>query len=80
MNSALRRAFSGIVAGNVKDAGIRAIEKHGKFEIQGDAAIMQRMDALLTAFVDQQRMKLTGKYEPCYRIVVDQAATSKSPK
>ena len=76
----LRRAFSGIVAGNVKDAGIRAIEKHGKFEIQGDAAIMQRMDALLTAFVDQQRMKLTGKYEPCYRIVVDQAATSKSPK
>jgi len=67
----LRRAFSGIVAGNVKDAGIRAIEKHGKFELRGDAAIMKRMDALLTAFVEQKRMKLTGKYEPCYRIVVD---------
>jgi len=34
----LRRAFSGIVAGNVKDEGIRAIEKHGHFEIRGDAA------------------------------------------
>jgi hypothetical protein len=26
---------------------------------------------LLTAFIEQKRMKLTGKYEPCYRIVVD---------
>lgn len=67
----LRRAFSGIVAGNIKDAGIRSIEKHGKFEIHGDAAIMERMDALLTAFIEQKRMKLTGKYDPCYRIVVD---------
>jgi len=67
----LRRAFSGIVAGNVKDAGIRAIEKYGKFELHGDAAVMERMDALLAAFVEQRRMKLTGKYEPCYRIVVD---------
>ena len=70
----LRRAFSGIVAGNVKDAGIRAIEEHGKFEIHGDAALMKRMDALLKAFVEQKRMKLTGKYEPCYRIVVDKPA------
>ncbi len=70
----LRRAFSGIVAGNVKDAGIRAIEKYGKFEIHGDAAIMQKMDTLLTAFVEQKRMKLTGQYEPCYQIVVDKAA------
>ena len=76
----LRRAFSGIVAGNVKDAGIRAIEKHGKFEIQGDAAIMEGMDALLNAFVEQGRMKLTGKYEPCYRLVVEPDATSMSPK
>lgn len=69
----LRRAFSGIVAGNVKEAGIRAIEEHGKFEIHGDAAIMKRMDALLKAFVEQKRMKLAGHYEPCYRIVVDKA-------
>ena len=66
----LRRAFSGVVAGNVKDEGIRAIEKHGHFEIRGDAGIMETMDALLTAFVKQQRMKLPGKeYIPCYRIV-----------
>jgi predicted Rossmann-fold nucleotide-binding protein len=66
----LRRAFSGVVAGNVKDEGIRAIEKHGHFEIRGDADIMEPMDALLTAFVEQQRMKLPGKeYIPCYRIV-----------
>jgi hypothetical protein len=66
----LRRAFSGVVAGNVKDQGIRAIEKYGHFEIHGDAAIMEPMDALLSAFVEQHRMKLPGKkYTPCYRIV-----------
>lgn len=66
----LRRAFSGIVTGNVKDEGIRAIEEHGHFEIRGDVAIMKPMDRLLAAFVDKQRMKLPGKkYVPCYRIV-----------
>jgi len=66
----LRRAFSGVVAGNVKDEGIRAIEKHGHFEIRGDVGIMESMDALLASFVDQHRMKLSGKeYVPCYRIV-----------
>ena len=66
----LRRAFSGVVAGNVKDEGIRAIEKHGHFEIRGDASIMEPMDALLASFVAQHRMKLPGKeYVPCYRIV-----------
>jgi predicted Rossmann-fold nucleotide-binding protein len=66
----LRRAFSGVVAGNVKDQGIRAIEQHGPFEIRGDAAIMQRMDDLLASFVAQHRMKLPGKtYTPCYRVV-----------
>lgn len=66
----LRRAFSGIVAGNVKDEGIRAIEQHGHFEIRGDTGIMEPMDALLGAFVTQHRMKLPGKrYVPCYRII-----------
>ncbi|MEN6587438.1 MAG: nucleotide 5'-monophosphate nucleosidase PpnN [Sulfuricella sp.] len=70
----LRRAFSGVVAGNVKNEGIREIEKHGSFEIQGDAAIMGPMDALLSSFVAQQRMKLSSKkYNPCYRIVADTA-------
>jgi predicted Rossmann-fold nucleotide-binding protein len=66
----LRRAFSGVVAGNVKDEGIRAIEKHGHFEIHGDKAIMGPMDALLASFVAQHRMKLAGKpYTPCYRVI-----------
>lgn len=66
----LRCAFSGIVAGNVKDDGIRAIEQYGHFDIRGDAGIMQLMDSLLTSFVAQHRMKLPGKkYVPCYRII-----------
>jgi predicted Rossmann-fold nucleotide-binding protein len=66
----LRRAFSGVVAGNVKNEGILAIEKYGHFEIRGDAGLMEPMDALLTSFVEQQRMKLPGKeYVPCYRII-----------
>jgi predicted Rossmann-fold nucleotide-binding protein len=66
----LRRAFSGVVAGNVKEKGIRAIEEHGLFELRGDAEIMEPMDALLAAFVDQHRMKLPGtKYTPCYKII-----------
>ncbi len=65
----LRRAFSGVVAGNVKDEGIRAIEQYGHFELNGEAAIMDTMDELLAAFVEQHRMKLPGKvYVPCYRI------------
>jgi predicted Rossmann-fold nucleotide-binding protein len=66
----LRRAFSGIVAGNVKDEGIRAIEKHGHFEIRGDASIMDPLDSLLKSFVAQHRMKLpVTEYIPCYRII-----------
>ena len=66
----LRRVFSGIVAGNVKDEGIRAIEQYGHFEICGDADIMALMDSLLASFVTQHRMKLPGKkYLPCYRII-----------
>lgn len=66
----LRRAFSGIVAGNVKEKGIRAIEEHGHFEIRGDAGIMEPLDSLLKSFVAQQRMKLpVTEYVPCYRII-----------
>ena len=66
----LRRAFSGIVAGNVKADGIHAIEQHGPFEIAGDADIMASMDELLHSFVVQHRMKLPGKaYVPCYTIL-----------
>lgn len=66
----LRRAFSGIVAGNVKEEGVLAIEQRGPFEIDGDADIMRALDELLQAFVAQHRMKLPGgtAYVPCYRV------------
>ena len=65
----LRRAFSAIVAGNVKADGIQQIEQHGPFEISGDPEIMASLDELLRSFVEQQRMKVPGKaYTPCYRL------------
>ncbi len=66
----LRRAFSGIVAGNVKSEGIREIERHGPFTLHGDSKLMKKMDKLLKDFVEQDRMKLPGgtAYVPCYRI------------
>jgi predicted Rossmann-fold nucleotide-binding protein len=66
----LRRAFSGIVTGNVKENGVRAIEKLGPYELTGDASVMKLLDELLNAFVVQKRMKLPGSaYRPCYRLV-----------
>lgn len=66
----LRRAFSGLVAGNIREDGIRAIAEHGPFEIRGDRVIMQHLDQLLAACVAQGRMRLPGKpYEPCYRVI-----------
>ncbi len=68
--ASLRQAFSGIVAGNVKEAGIRAIEQHGPYKIRGESKIMDPLDKLLTAFVEQKRMKLPGSaYIPCYQLV-----------
>ncbi len=66
----LRRAFSGIVSGNVKEQGIAAIEREGPFELRGDPQILALLDQLLRAFVAQGRMKLPGSaYQPCYRLV-----------
>ncbi len=62
----LRRAFSGIVAGNVKPQGIQAINDHGPFKLTGDAQIMAELDRTLESFVKQKRMKLSGEYTPCY--------------
>ncbi|MGE4062720.1 MAG: nucleotide 5'-monophosphate nucleosidase PpnN [Rhodospirillaceae bacterium] len=66
---ALRRLFSALVAGNVKETGIRQIEERGPFEIHGDRALVEPLDALLAQFVAQNRMKLSGEYKPVYRIV-----------
>lgn len=67
----LRKAFSGIVSGNVKKSGIQAIEKYGLFQLRGDIEITQPLDRLLRAFVQQQRMKIPSdqQYSPCYHIL-----------
>ncbi|OCG01662.1 nucleotide 5'-monophosphate nucleosidase PpnN [Gilliamella sp. wkB112] len=66
----LRRAFSGIVAGNVKEFGMKLIAEHGPYKLQGDPEIMQHLDNLLRSFIKQDRMKLPGgtAYQPCYEI------------
>lgn len=68
--SQLRCAMSGIVAGNVKEQGIKEIQKGGPFKLHGEPALMEKLDTLLCSFVDQKRMKLPGtEYVPCYEVV-----------
>lgn len=68
--SNLRRVFSGIVGGNVKDEGIQSIEAFGPFNIKGEKALMKKVDRLLQSFIEQGRMKLPGTvYTPCYKII-----------
>jgi predicted Rossmann-fold nucleotide-binding protein len=65
----LRRAFSGIVSGNVREDTAMLIGQRGPFEINGSASIMQLTDDLLAAFVEQKRMKISGgDYSPCYSV------------
>lgn len=66
----LRRAFSGIVAGNVKEPGIRQIREHGPWELSADPKLLEPLDTLLESFVAKGRMKLNGQdYQPCYRLL-----------
>ena len=65
----LRRVFSGIVSGNVREDTAAMIEQHGPFAINGSRRIMDLLDRLLTGFVAQRRMKISGgEYRPCYEI------------
>ncbi|HFD12224.1 MAG TPA: LOG family protein YgdH [Crenotrichaceae bacterium] len=65
----MRCAFSGIVAGNVKQEGIQAVQEHGPFELHGDPEILEQMQTLLNKFIQQRRMTLADNYKPSYRIV-----------
>ncbi|WP_386696593.1 nucleotide 5'-monophosphate nucleosidase PpnN [Lonepinella sp. MS14436] len=67
----LRRAFSGIVAGNIKADTQDKIASLGKFKLNGNQQLMSNIDQLLQDFIVQNRMKLpTGDaYEPCYEII-----------
>ncbi len=65
----LRRVFSGIVSGNVREDTAAEIARHGPFVIDGSGRTMQLLDDLLAAFVRQRRMKISSsEYVPCYRI------------
>jgi predicted Rossmann-fold nucleotide-binding protein len=65
----LRRAMSGIVAGNVKEPSVKAIAAKGPYRLSGDSQLMDKMDKLLAAFVKQRRMKIDHeRYVPCYKL------------
>lgn len=66
----LRRVFSGIVSGNVREDTAAMIDEHGPFEVSGSKKYMGLLDDLLAAFVEQKRMKIAaGDYVPCYRVL-----------
>jgi hypothetical protein len=68
----LRRAFSAIVTGNVKDHGIRMIREHGPFTLHGDRDIMDVLEKVLGEFIAQGRMKLPGaRYDSCFRLAAE---------
>ncbi|QIB65337.1 nucleotide 5'-monophosphate nucleosidase PpnN [Kineobactrum salinum] len=67
----LRRAFSGLVAGNVKAFGIEQVRLHGPYQLHGEPRLLANIDRLLRLLVKQQRMKLgegARDYRPCYQI------------
>ena len=68
----LRAAFSGVVAGNVKEAGINQVAAHGPFKLHGEKEIIGGMGRLLQDFVAQGRFQLSSeKYVPCYELEAD---------
>lgn len=69
--SELRRAFSGLVAGNVKPFGIEQVELHGPYKLSGDGQYLASIDRLLRIMVKEGRMKLgegENEYQPCYEL------------
>jgi hypothetical protein len=65
----LRRAFSGIVAGNVKDFGVRAVEEKGPYQLHGEGELIDALAELLSNFVRDGRMKIDpSSYRPCFEL------------
>jgi predicted Rossmann-fold nucleotide-binding protein len=58
----LRRVFSGIVSGNVREDTAEVIERKGPFEIAGSRRIMSLLDDLLSMKISR------NDYAPCYVI------------
>jgi hypothetical protein len=68
--SNLRKAMSGIVAGNVKTFGVKQISKYGPYQLNAQPQLIEELDVLLKSFVAQDRMKLPSDtpYKPCYQV------------
>lgn len=65
----LRKAFSGIVAGNVKSKSMQLIDKNGPFVMKNGGEILGYLDHLLNNFIQQKRMMIDDEeYSPCYKI------------
>ncbi|MFV8818460.1 nucleotide 5'-monophosphate nucleosidase PpnN [Haliea sp. E17] len=65
----LRRVFSGLVAGNVKEQGIRQVEEHGPYQLNGEADVIALLGELLAGFVAEGRMKINpDNYVPCFSL------------
>lgn len=68
--ASIRNALSGIVSGNVKEQGIRAVEDNGPFIIKGDKEIIKPLEYMLRSFEKMQRMKMSGYYyKPCFKLI-----------
>jgi predicted Rossmann-fold nucleotide-binding protein len=68
--SALRCAFSGLVAGNIKTFGREQVRLYGPYKLSGDGTYLSSMDRLLQVLVKEKRMKLgDADYQPCYQLV-----------
>lgn len=75
--ASLRRAFSGIVTGNVKESGVRLVAAKGPFHLHGDPEIIAGMEKLMNDFIAQGRIMLSRKeYKPCYILEADDTATT----
>ena len=65
----LRKALSGVVSGNVKEQAVAAVATNGPFRLDGDKHIIDALDKLLRAFIDQRRMKIDYRtYTPCFEL------------
>ncbi len=72
----LRKAFSGIVAGNVKARWMQQVKTHGPYTLHGDPELLKALDHLLRSLISQKRMKLHGTYTPSFKLVPNKGATA----
>ena len=67
--SNLRKVFSGIVEGNVKETGVLRVREHGPYQISGDPDMMKRIDQLLAVMV-QHGPQLPKQPSGLYRLSI----------